>query len=100
MPYEKFDKDSLILRDELAIDRTRLANERTLLAYLRSAIALVIAGMTIIHFSGKIWYTVLGFTCIPAGFITCAIGIVRYRKMDRRIFPLRKDEDGKGAGGS
>ena len=50
-PYERFDSDDLILRDELAIDRTLLANERTLLAYLRSGVALLIAGVSIIHFS-------------------------------------------------
>lgn len=37
-PYSKFDTDDLILRDQLAIDRTLLANERTLLAYLRSGV--------------------------------------------------------------
>jgi putative membrane protein len=36
----------LILRDHLALDRTRLANERTLLAYVRTAFMLVAAGVT------------------------------------------------------
>ena len=40
--YSKFSDDDLILRDELAIDRTLLANERTLLAYLRSGVALAL----------------------------------------------------------
>jgi len=47
MPYERLNEEDLILRDELSIDRTRQANERTLLAYPRSAIALVIAGVSI-----------------------------------------------------
>ena len=38
----------LILRDVLAIDRTRLANERTLLAWLRTALMLLISGVTLI----------------------------------------------------
>lgn len=33
----KFNKDEMILRDFLAVDRTLLANERTLLAYIRPA---------------------------------------------------------------
>ena len=50
-PYQRFLKEELILRDELAIDRTLLANERTLMAYVRLAITLIIAGVSIIHFA-------------------------------------------------
>ena len=35
--------ENLILRDHLALDRTRLANERTLLAYIRTAFMLLVA---------------------------------------------------------
>ena len=55
-PYSRFEGEDLILRDELAIDRTLLANERTLLAYLRAAVSLVIAGVSIIHFSQAGWF--------------------------------------------
>ncbi len=34
----KFNKDEMILRDFLAVDRTLLANERTLLAYIRTGV--------------------------------------------------------------
>ncbi len=40
-PYNVQEK--LILRDHLALERTRLANERTLLTYIRSALYLIIA---------------------------------------------------------
>ena len=59
-PYSRFDADNLILRDELAIDRTLLANERTLMAYLRSGVALLIAGATIMHFSAEGWFWAAG----------------------------------------
>ena len=64
-PYNKFEYSALILRDELAIDRTILANERTLLAYLRSGISLIIAGVSIMHFSHQFWYWIIGIACIP-----------------------------------
>jgi putative membrane protein len=89
-PYARFENSDLILRDELAIDRTILANERTLLAYLRSAVALIIAGLSIIHFSHEIWYQAVGLTCLPAGFITAWIGGLRYRRMSRAISVVRK----------
>ena len=87
--YSRFDKEELILRDELAIDRTLLANERTLLTYLRGAVALVIAGLSIIQFSYRDWFLAIGVACLPAGIITGLIGIVRYRRMNRVISRVR-----------
>ena len=89
-PYSRFESDDLILRDQLAIDRTLLANERTLLAYLRSAVALLIAGVSIMHFSQAGWFWTIGLVCIPAGFITGIVGIARYRRMNRSIALFRK----------
>lgn len=74
----------LILRDELAVERTLLANERTLLAYLRSGVALLIAGASIMHFStGWLWTT--GLVSLPVGVVTALIGVVRYRQMNKKI---------------
>lgn len=87
--YSKFNPEDLILRDELAIDRTLLANERTLLAYLRSAVTLIIAGISIMHFASQSWFWTTGIVCIPTGIITGVIGIIRYRSMNRRITVAR-----------
>lgn len=87
--YSRFDGGDLILRDELAIDRTLLANERTLLAYLRSGVALLIAGVSIVHFSHEGWFWAAGIVCLPAGFITAMIGVARYRKMNAAIRLVR-----------
>jgi putative membrane protein len=87
--YSKFEPADLILRDELAIDRTLLANERTLLAYLRSAVALVIAGTSIMHFSHENWFGMVGIACIPTGIIAGITGIFRYRKMNLSIRLVR-----------
>ena len=89
-PYERFDSDNLILRDELAIDRTLLANERTLLSYLRFGVALLIAGLSIIHFSQEGWFWAVGIACIPMGLITGIVGARRYRKMSRSIAIVRR----------
>ncbi len=75
----------LILRDELALYRTRLANERTLLAYLRSGVAMVIAGATIMHFAEEGWFFLVGLLCIPGGAVAAFIGIARYRGMNLSI---------------
>jgi putative membrane protein len=88
-PYSKFKNNDLILRDELAVDRTLLANERTLLAYLRSAVALLIAGVSIVHFSAEGWFWAVGIACLPAGLIAGIIGVSRYRRMNKLISLFR-----------
>jgi len=94
--YSRFNADQLILRDELAIDRTLLANERTLLAYLRSGVALIIAGATMIHFSEAGWFVAAGIASIPGGILVGAIGISRFRRMSHAISLVRKSGDKRG----
>lgn len=89
-PYDRFHNKDLILRDELAIDRTILANERTVLAYLRGALTLIIAGVTFIHFIDKGFLLYLGGGLIPLGLIVGILGYARYRKMDKAIRVVRK----------
>jgi putative membrane protein len=94
-PYERFLKEELILRDELAIDRTLLANERTLMAYVRLAITLVIAGISIIHFAMENWFETIGFLCVPVGIAAGLFGWSRYQKMDRQIREIQNLPRGK-----
>ena len=89
-PYSKFDSNDLILRDELAVDRTLLANERTLMTYLRFGVALLIAGVSIIQFSTQDWYWAVGIACLPAGIITGVVGVGRYRRMNKSISLVRR----------
>lgn len=88
-PYDKFQNDKLILRDELAIDRTLLANERTFLAYMRSGVALLLAGVTFIQFASQAWFRIIGVACIPIGIIVLTVGIQRYYSVRRRINSVR-----------
>lgn len=97
-PYERFKKSDLILRDELAIDRTILANERTLLAYVRLAITLIIAGVSIVHFAMEKWFETIGFLCVPMGVIAGLYGWRRYRAMAEAIQAVRQPVGRKGAG--
>lgn len=89
--YSKFDSAELILRDQLAIDRTLLANERTLLSYLRSGVALFIAGISIVHFAHEGWFADFGYACLPVAVITAIFGATRYRKMNKAISIVRDD---------
>jgi putative membrane protein len=92
-PYERFQCKELILRDELAIDRTILANERTILAYFRSALTLIIVGVTFLHFFERGVLHYFGIVFVPFGLAVGIFGFLRYRKMNRAIRMVRKTLD-------
>ena len=82
----------LILRDVLAIDRTRLANERTLLAWVRTAVMLLVSGMTLLKlFEGVLPLEVLGMVLIPVALVAAAIGLHRYFETRRLIEASERD---------
>ena len=87
-PYERFSQEEIILRDQLAMDRTILANERTLLAYIRTALAFLIVGGWFLKFFESHLMNVAG-----AGFIVCAFllflfGARRFHTVRKRISRL------------
>lgn len=76
----------LILRDELAIDRTRLANERTMLAWLRTALMLLVSGITLLKlFEGNGLMELGGEVLIPVSFLAAGLGLHRYLRIRARI---------------
>jgi putative membrane protein len=91
--YSKYKSKELILRDNLAIDRTNLANERTLLSYLRSSAALIIAGISIVNLSNSNWFTIIGIICVPIGILTGIFGIIRFTAMNKKISNVRENEE-------
>jgi putative membrane protein len=76
----------LILRDHLAMDRTRLANERTLLAYMRTSLMLLVAGATavkLIDVNRSILIT--GWVFLGLGTVVGVVGIQRFLAMRNKI---------------
>ena len=75
----------IILRDFLAIDRTRLANQRTLLSFLRTGLYLCVTALAVwkVEFLQELSF-LMGILLIAAG-ITMVIGIVNYILMRRKI---------------
>jgi putative membrane protein len=84
-PYEQFAEGELILRDQLAIDRTILANERTMLAYMRTGLAIVISGAGCISlYTNPAGITIGGFFMV-FGVVVAVIGFRRYDFMKKMI---------------
>lgn len=80
------EKLDLILRDTLAIERTRLANQRTFLAFFRTGLALVVTALAIFEFKhDDIWYIRVAYGLAIFGGIVIIAGIINYFIIRHRI---------------
>ncbi len=77
--------NELILRDTLAIERTKLANERTFLAYFRSSIFFLATGLSIIHINFFIEVNYLGWLFVAMSPLVFGIGLYRLITVRRGI---------------
>ncbi|MDD2277497.1 MAG: DUF202 domain-containing protein [Bacteroidales bacterium] len=78
-------KEDIILRDYLALERTKLANERTLLSYTRTSLYMVLGGIAFLQlqdFSQLRW---IGYVAIFLSVIFGIFGILRYLQIRIRI---------------
>ncbi|CAL65292.1 DUF202 domain-containing protein [Christiangramia forsetii] len=83
-----------LLREHLALERTKLANERTLLSYIRASIYLLISGLALLQIKeyqeiSLMWVGYLSlFICI----LFLLVGISRYIALERKLNKLLRDE--------
>jgi putative membrane protein len=77
--------DELILRDHLALVRTRLANERTLLSYIRSALYLLIGGIALLGLEGYTELRWLGNLSLGLCVLFVVVGVYRYHTLRRQL---------------
>lgn len=75
----------LILRENLAIERTEMANDRTLLAFLRTSLYLFIAGITINSVLQLKQGLAIEITFIALSVICMVVGVFKYRSQKKRI---------------
>ncbi len=78
----------LILRDTLAIDRTRLANQRTFLAFVRTGIYFVATALGIFHLDehGKLDW--LAWLFVVIGTASMITGVANYFIIRRKIINI------------
>ncbi len=75
----------LVLREYLAIERTKLANETTLLAYIRTGLYFLVAGSTLGHLIVSDFWKIIGTPMIVIGLLIMLLGIVRYLRLRKSI---------------
>ncbi len=78
-------QDEIILRDYLALERTKLANERTLLSYIRSSLYLLLGGIAIIQLEGFENIKFLGYVSLSLTILFMIIGIYRFQKLNKQL---------------
>ncbi len=86
---DRLNKD-LILREHLAIERTRMANQRTLLSFLRTGLYFLVAGSTLGQLVNTTFWKYMGVPFIMVGVLIVAIGAVDYFKGRRKLSASRK----------
>ncbi|HAC15926.1 MAG TPA: DUF202 domain-containing protein [Bacteroidetes bacterium] len=77
--------EEIILRDYLALERTKLANERTLLSYIRGSIYLILGGIAFIQLKDFEGLHILGYISLVLSFLLIVVGILRFYQLKNRL---------------
>lgn len=88
--------DEVILRDYLAIERTRLANERTLLSYIRSSLYLLLGGIAFFQLKDFPNFKYLGLLSLLFSALFFIIGLYRFvllKKSLKRLYYLSESKN-------
>lgn len=80
--------EKVILRDYLAIERTRLANERTLLSYIRSSLYLLIGSIAFFQLKDFPNFKYLALASLVFSIIFFVIGVFRFRLLKKSLKKL------------
>ncbi len=85
-PKKKVEKLPMILRDTLAVDRTRLANQRTLLSFFRTGLSLIVTALAIFEFKqDDEAYLFSAWALIALGIFVIIIGFISFFVTKRHI---------------
>ena len=83
--YDFNNKEEIILRDFLALERTRLANERTYFAYLRTSLYLALAGITLLEVETFANINKSAYIMFSLSIILFVFGTVRYIRLNKKL---------------
>jgi putative membrane protein len=81
----------LVLREYLAVERTKLANETTLLAYIRTGLYFLVAGSTLGHLVESAFWNIVGTPLSVIGLLIMLLVLVRYFRLRRAIESSKKN---------
>ncbi|MFB9056073.1 DUF202 domain-containing protein [Mariniflexile ostreae] len=88
--------EEVILRDYLAIERTRLANERTLLSYIRSSLYLLLGSIAFFQLKDFSNFKYLALLSLIFSAIFFVIGVYRFtllKKSLKRLYYISEEKE-------
>lgn len=80
----------LVLREYLALERTKLANERTLLTYIRTGLYFLVAGSTLGYVVDTTFWDLMGTPLVVTGILIGIFGAIRFVRVGKTIQASRK----------
>lgn len=78
-------ENELILRDRLALVRTKLANERTLFAYLRTSLYLLTAGIGILEVDSIRHLKAVAYFSICFSSVLLLLGLWKFWRLSKQL---------------
>lgn len=81
-----------MLRDYLALERTKLANIRTLFSYIRTALYLLTAGIGILQIKSISHLDEWAWVCIITGIILFFLGFFHYWKLRKHLLEFQHEK--------
>ncbi|WP_425389566.1 DUF202 domain-containing protein [Ekhidna sp.] len=78
-------KEKIILRDYLALERTTMANQRTLYAVIRTAIYLVLAGIAFITLETFTKLNWVGYVLFAISGLMVIFGVIRFLALRKKL---------------
>lgn len=77
-----------LIREHLALERTKLANERTLLSYIRASLYLLIGGLALIQLREYERINWIGYLALVFCVVFIIFGVMRYVMLNRKLQKL------------
>ena len=86
--------EKIILRDFLALQRTKLANERTFLSYNKFSLYLITAGIALIRIENLRPFRLLGFVALGASGLVFVVGLIRFLMLRKQLKKFYQNDNG------
>lgn len=83
-------EDNVILRDQLATDRTRLANQRTLLAFIRTGLYFGVSAVALWQVKSLEEIRWLALPLVILAIVTMISGVINYILVNNRMKHMPK----------
>ena len=84
--------DETLIREHLALERTKLANERTLLSYTQASMYFLLGGLTLLQLKSYEDLHYIGYLALGLAALFLTIGIWRFFVLKRKMRDLLKGE--------